>query len=83
MFDTIIKNKVTFVQANSKSYHNLGMYHKISIHLNVPPHKWDVDSKYVAIGFYANGESLIAHGNDELKVIEFIQGLIKTYNGED
>ena len=83
MFDTIIKPKKTFVAANMRSYFNLGMFHKISIYLNVPPNKWDVDSKYVIVGFYANGESLIGHGDNEESLSKFLNRLINTYEGNN
>jgi hypothetical protein len=80
MFDTVIQIRKTFVQANERSFHNLSLYHKIGVYLNVPPHKWDVSSKFVAVGFYSNGETLIAHGDDEPKLCEFIKQLLIDYN---
>ena len=81
MFDTIIKKTPIFVMANEKSWHNLSRYHKVGIFLNIPPNKWDFDSKFVMVGFYSEGESLIAHGNSEAKLVEFMAKLMEAYNG--
>ncbi len=81
MFDTIIKKTPTFVMANEKSWHNLSRYHKVGIFLNIPPNKWPFDSKYVMVGFYSAGESLIAHSNSEEKLINFMKELMERYNG--
>ena len=80
MFDTIIKPKKTFVAANQRNYFNLSKFHKLGIYLNIPPNKWDVDSKYVLIGFYAGGESLVGHGDNEESLIKFLNRLTKEYD---